>query len=243
MRQFDPVSSRIKNAAKLVVNAAGDKFRAIDHDEPNPRVTENLDWDRYLRSRWIDISAEWHTFRDSGGRLPNMEWLVGQWLGNSGTWQGGVLLSSGRQAALLSRHFPVTMEALARIPGLRSALWSVLSPGASIPEHQGPNPGVLRLHLGVDCPADAALELESRVLPYRNGETVLFDDTAPHAAWNQSDRERVTLFCELLRPLPQPWHQLNRFSQDLLSLTPRLREKQRPDAWHIALNPHLVNRA
>lgn len=243
MRRCESVSSTIKTAAQFVADSAGDKFRAIDYNESNPRATEHLEWDRYLRSRWIEISAEWHTFRDAGGRLPNIEWLVGQWQGNSGTWQGGVLVSRGRPTTLLSRHFPVTIEALGRVPGLRLALWSVHLPGALIPEHQGPNPGVLRFHLGVDCPADAALELESRVLPYRNGETILFDDTAPHAAWNRSDRERVTLFCELLRPLPTPWHQLNQFSQDLLSLTARSRAIQRSDAWHVALNPHLATRA
>ena len=39
-------------------------------------------------------------------------------------------------------------------------LWSVLDPGSELPEHVGPNAGVLRYHLGVRCGQDAALAVE-----------------------------------------------------------------------------------
>lgn len=241
MRQLELMRARVGAVAQGVVDASGDKFRAIDHAEPHPRSTEELEWDRDLRSKWEVISGEWNSFRAAGGRLPSMEMLVGQSLGNSGVWEAGVLVSGRRTPTLLARHFPLTLGALGQIPGLRSALWSVLSPGAEIPQHRGPDPGVLRFHLGVDCPEGAALGLEQRPVAYRNGETILFDDTELHEAWNRSDRERVTLFCELLRPLPSPWRYLNRASHEILALTPRFRaSQQRCDAWHLALNPRLV---
>lgn len=243
MRRFEPFWKHLEGTAGSFIDAAGDKFRSIDKEQPNPRATGNLEWVDFVRSQWAPISREWHAFRDAGGRLPNMEWLVGESLGNSGTWQGGVLLAKGKPATLLARQFPVTLDTLSRIPTLRSALWSVITPGTLIPTHQGPNPGVLRFHLGVDCAENTALEVETDVVPYRNGETILFDDTVSHAAWNRSERERVTLFCDVLRPLPSPWRQLNVIGQDLLMATPRARAMyQSVDVWHIALNPHLTVR-
>ena len=241
MSRHELSPARVKGTASRLVDIAGEKFRALDRDKPHPRSTEELEWDRFLRMQWGPISEEWHAFRSAGGRLPLIENLIGQWLGNTGAWEGGVLVAWGLTSTALAQHFPVTLGALARIPGLRSALWSVLAPGAEIPEHRGPNPGVLRFHLGVDCPEGAALGLESKSVPFRNGETVLFDDTEPHSSANRSDRERVTLFCEVLRPLPTPWKQLNKATQDLLAIRPQSRARlSRANAWNIALNPHLT---
>lgn len=257
------LAARFEAGLGWLFSTVGNRFREIDRNKSQPRDTQDLDWDRHLRSQWEPISEEWHAFRSAGGRLPHVEWVLtdadglveavqkplevaptgADSLGRSASWEMGIFAGrNGRAETLLARHFPATLDALSRIPGLHFALWSVLAPGTEILEHCGPNPGVLRLHFGVDCPEGAAVTLGEHVVPSRNGETLLFDDTLPHGAWNRSDRERVVLFCEVIRPLPVPWHQLNKLAQVLVVLIPRFRAAlRRADAWHVALNPRLAN--
>lgn len=205
---------------------------ALDRGAPNPRPTAGLGWNAELERAWPAIRAEWDGFADGGGRLPRIEEVIDEHQGNAGPWRAGLLVARGRPATELARSFPVTVAALARVPGLWSALWSVMEPGTELPEHRGPNAGVLRYHLGVRCPEGAALEVCGRVVPYEDGVGILFDDTAPHAAWNRAAAERVTLFVEVLRPLP-PWDGWrNRRVQALVALDPRYRRAAgRADRW------------
>lgn len=195
------------------------------------------------------IRAEWDRFVAVGGRLPLIEDVLTEHQGNRGPWRVGLLFARGRPLEPLSGFFPATMEALAHTDGIRSALWSVLGPRSEIPEHVGPNAGVLRYHLGVDCPSGARLLIcpngvdvtdGATELAYRDGEQFLFDDTVPHAAFNPADRPRVTLFCEFFRPLPALANRVNRVTQAMLSIDPRYRHAPaRAAEWHRSLNPHL----
>jgi beta-hydroxylase len=191
-----------------------------------------------LADRFDVIRAEWDAFATAGGRLPRIEQILGEHQGNDGAWRAGLLVAHGRPVPALAVQFPATVAALRWFPGLRSALWSVLEPGTELPEHAGRNAGVLRYHFGVVCEDDTALRVAGTVIPYCEGRGVLFDDTAPHAAWNRGSTARVTLFCEVLRPLPAPTSWLNRATQHLLALDHRYRlAPSRAGEWHAALNP------
>lgn len=205
---------------------------AADRFDPNPRSLDGCAWNDHLEAAQPRIRAEWDRFVGSGDGLPPIEDLIDEDQGNTGVWRAGLLVSKGRPATELAGRFPATLAALQQIPGLWSALWSVLEPGAELHPHQGPNAGMLRYHLGVDCPPGAALEVDGTEVPYRDGRGILFDDTVEHAAWNRSDRPRTTLFCELLRPVHGPSRWSNLAVQRLLALDPRYRRAPaRADAW------------
>lgn len=211
--------------------------RADDRGQPNPRDLTGVGWNATLEAAHPAIRAEWDAFAASGAELPHISDLIAEDQGNQGAWRAGLLVSKGRPATDLVRRFPVTMRALEGVPGLWSGLWSVLEPGAELPEHVGPNAGVLRYHLGVRCGDDAALSVGDVLVPYRDGVGILFDDTAPHAAWNHGPQRRVTLFLEVLRPARGTVDRANRAVQRLLALDPRYRRAaERADAWHHALN-------
>jgi hypothetical protein len=186
------VAERVLGA---VVTANNERVRrhATDATQPNPRPLAGCAWNAELEAAWPDLRAEWDAFAASGGRLPRIEDLIHESQGNEGTWRAGLLVSRGRPVDALADRFPTTQAALARVPGLWSALWSELEPGASLHEHVGPNAGVLRYHLGIDCGDYAALRVGDVEVPYRDGHGILFDDTAPHAAWNHGPRSRITL--------------------------------------------------
>lgn len=229
--------SRAERVLGRVVTANNARIAALDRHLDNPRPLVDVEWHRSLVRAWPAIRAEWDDFVDNGGRLPLIEEIVDEHQGNEGPWRAGLLVSRGRPCRPLASQFPAAMAALESIPRLRSALWSQLDGGTELPEHTGPNAGMLRYHLGVRCGAAAGLRVGDTVVPYRDGEGVLFDDTEPHAAWNHGEEPRVTLFCEVERPLP-PWPTLaNRGVQCLISMDPRYRRApRRSREWFEALN-------
>lgn len=198
------------------------RIHAAEAGLPAVRPTDGLAWDVRLRSRWTAIRDEWAAFVASGHRLPLIDEVIDEHQGNEGPWRAGLLISKGRSCGIGPR-FPMTVSALRRVPGMRSALWSVLEAGTELPEHNGPNAGVLRYHLGVDCGTGSALRVADTVVPYVDGESVLFDDTVPHAAWNHGSAPRVTLFCEIDRPLGPMASWRNRAVQAVISLDARYR--------------------
>jgi beta-hydroxylase len=98
---------------------------------------------------------------------------------------------------------PVTTEALKNIPGIINAFFSILEPGTHIPPHRGPHAGILRYHLGVIIPeGDVGIKVGGQICRWKEGESLFFDDSFEHEAWNLSNSLRVILFVDFIRPLP-----------------------------------------
>lgn len=223
-----------------VLDANNERMRADSAGAENPFDLRNEPWHARLVDRTDPITQEWAAATGRGLRLPRIGDVLREDQGQIGTWRIGLLVANGAPVDPLAQLFPRTVEALAEIPRLRSALWSVLEPGTELPEHRGPNAGVLRYHLGIRCGEQAALRVGRRVVPFRDGEGVLFDDTEPHAAWNRGTDDRVTIFCELDRDVSGPPGIANRLVQRMLALDPRYRRAPaRAAAWHLALNPQV----
>ena len=178
------------------------RIHRLDGAAPNPRRIEHERWYGDVVAAHPAIRSEWEAFARSGGRLPLIEDMLGGDQGNvGGWWRTGALISRRRPRPPLAAHFPVTVATLLRIPGLLSAIWSVLGPGASLPVHTGVNAGALNLLVGVDCPPGSGHEIEGRLVSLDGGAVAIFDDTLPHSAWNRSDRPRVAIIGDVLRPL------------------------------------------
>lgn len=101
---------------------------------------------------------------------------------------------------------PHTARALQAIPGMKTAMFSILAPHKHIPEHRGPYKGVLRYHLGllVPEPTQCGIRVGHETRAWCEGGSLVFDDSHPHEAWNHGSQTRVVLFVDVMRPLP-PW--------------------------------------
>ncbi len=193
----------VSGAVERLVAANTARIHRVDGDAPNPRPIAGEPWYDRVVGAHPAIRAEWDAFDAAGLRLPLIEEMLGGWQGNvGGWWRTGALISRGRPRAPLAPHFPATVAALLEVPGLLSAIWSVLGPGAELPPHQGVNAGALNLLVGVDTPPGSGHEIEGRPVSLDGGAVVIFDDTLPHSAWNHADRPRVLLIGDVLRPLP-----------------------------------------
>lgn len=201
--------------------------RLIGHAEHLRPVLDPAEypWTRLLEARWEDIRDEAQAVLDSR-RLPLIEDVLGASQGNEGDWNTFVLLALRKRVAFNAEKCPVTTELVSQVPGISSALFSVFAPGTYLPPHQAPNRGVLRYHLGLivpEPPDSCQLKVVDETLSYREGESILFDDTFEHEAWNRSNEPRVTLLLEVLRPLRPPYRQLNALTQRAFAYYPEAR--------------------
>lgn len=130
-----------------------------------------------------------------------------------GNWNVFMLELLGRRPERNRAHCPDTCAALARVPGILQAFFSVLEPGKSVPLHDGPYIGYLRYHLGVRVPKDdpPLIRVAGREYVWQDGEGVMFDDSWPHEVINRSREPRVVLIVDLPRPLPLVPRLVNNF--------------------------------
>ena len=183
-------------------------------------------WAQPLEAGWEDIRDEARAVLE-GRTVPRIEEVVGRSQGNvGGDWQTFVLIAHRHAIPSNTSRCPVTTRLIEQVPGLQSALFSVFQPGTHLPAHRGPNRGVLRYHLSLIVPEPAGscrLRVVDETLAYTEGQSILFDDTFEHEAWNEGDGPRVTLMLEVVRPLSVPFRQLNELTQRAFGLYPEAR--------------------
>jgi ornithine lipid ester-linked acyl 2-hydroxylase len=147
-------------------------------------------------------------------------------LARGAQWKTFFFYAYGYKAAENCARCPITAQLVEAIPGMKTAFFSILAPGAHLRAHRGPYKGVLRYHLGlkVPDPARCRLRVGEHMLGWREGKSVMFDDTYEHEVWNESEHDRVVLFVDVLRPLPWPWSWGNELFVRAVSLTPLVQD-------------------
>lgn len=102
---------------------------------------------------------------------------------------------------------PRTTELLQGIGTVKAAMFATLPPGSKLVRHRDPYAGSYRYHLGLDTPnsPDCYIDVDGEKYHWRDGEGVVFDETYIHYAANQTDQNRIILFCDIERPLKYRW--------------------------------------
>jgi len=115
-------------------------------------------------------------------------------------WYGG-----SHESAL--QLCPKTVEILNGIPSIKAAMFAELPPGSTLMRHRDPYAGSIRYHLGLRTPNDdrCFINVDGQAYSWRDGEAVLFDETFIHFAENQTDQDRLILFCDVERPMKYRW--------------------------------------
>jgi len=141
----------------------------------------------------------------SKGDFDTVDEGKGQWKVFVMKWHKGTISESAKLC-------PKTCALLDQVPSLRSAMFSILAPGAYIAPHSGPSKSILRYHMGLDTPTNKEqcfIRVHGEKYHWQNGEAVLLDDTYEHSVVNNTNETRVILFGDILRPMGQPLHALN----------------------------------
>lgn len=102
-----------------------------------------------------------------------------------------------------AKKCPYTTSALKNTPGLLSATFSILKPGAIIPPHVGDSNIMYRCHVPLRIPKDESqsfLEVAGEKRNWQEGVMLAFCDAQLHTASNLSTEERWVLILDVIRP-------------------------------------------
>lgn len=243
--------------------------QAVEHSRALPELSDRLfaryslvstepfldpaefGWTALLEEHYPAIRAEAEQVLRVRAALPNFQDIAPDqiqltadeqwktfWFAGYGVWDDPNCLRCPRTAA-----------ALRAIPGLTTAFFSILGPGKHLPPHYGPYRGVLRHHLALIIPEPASacgIRVGDQVRHWQQGQSLVFDDTYEHEAWNDTDADRVVLFLDIARPLRPPMNWINQTIIHAVARSPFVRaaraqhlqrELQFAAAWQYAQHP------
>jgi beta-hydroxylase len=118
-------------------------------------------------------------------------------------WKRFYLKWYGEPVASARALCPRTLELLEQVPAVRAAMFVRMAPHSRLPIHRDPFAGSLRFHLGLKTPNSerCRITVDGQSYWWKDGEGVLFDETFLHRAENETDEDRLILFCDVERPL------------------------------------------
>ncbi len=168
--------------------------------------SDTFAWTSRLERDWRRIQREADDLLDHRTLLPTFQEISRDQgrISPDDRWRVLFLYGFGMRSELGCALCPETAAVLDRIPDLETAFFSVLSPGKHVPRHRGVSRAFVRCHLGLRVPSArerCRMEVDGVELHWREGETILFDDTRPHEVWNDTDEERVVLLLDVRRPM------------------------------------------
>lgn len=98
---------------------------------------------------------------------------------------------------------PKTLALIQQIPSINAAMFTLLPKQSFLFKHRDPYAGSLRYHLGLITPnaKECCIYVDGSPYHWQDGQDVLFDETYVHYAENNTDIDRIVLFCDIQRPL------------------------------------------
>jgi ornithine lipid ester-linked acyl 2-hydroxylase len=138
-------------------------------------------------------------------------------------WKTYFFYAYGLKAWKNCQRCPETTRLLKQVPGMKTAFFSILAPGKHLPPHRGPFKGVLRYHLGLMIPepeSSCGIRVAGETRHWKEGKSLIFDDTYQHEAWNETNGDRVVLFMDFVRPLRFPASLLNWILINAIAISP-----------------------
>src|SRR5437764_4346301 len=210
---------------------------------------DRFGWVKHIEDNWMVIREEAEALLDDRDALANFQEISKDQIGitDDDRWKTVFLYGYGFEARLGVELCPRTAALMREIPGMKTAMISILSPRKHILDHRGPYKGVLRYHLGLIVPKDAPscrIRVGDDIRHWEEGKSLIFDDTFNHEVWNDTDETRVVLFVDVMRPLPSPDPAINRLIVKAIGYSPFVLDaKRNQEAWEKRLQERRRERA
>jgi ornithine lipid ester-linked acyl 2-hydroxylase len=190
---------------------------------------ESFPWVGSVEAEWGVVRKELESLLTHREEIPNFQDVsdAQKPLTEGDQWKTFWLYAYGKKADENCARCPETVRVLQKIPGMKSAMFSILAPKKHIPEHRGLWKGVLRYHLGLIVPkpiGSSKIRVGKDLRSWEEGKSMIFDDSHPHEVWNDCDSHRVVLFVDVERPLSFPLSLLNRAIIWVIARSPSVAE-------------------
>ena len=198
---------------------------------------ERFPWVKHIEANWEVIRDEAQALLADREALANFQDISKDQIEitDDDRWKTFFLYGYGFEAKLGVEMCPRTAQLMREIPGMKTAMISILSPSKHILDHRGPYKGVLRYHLGLIVPEDAEscrIRVGDDYRRWEEGKSMIFDDTFNHEVWNDTDETRVVLFVDVMRPLPFPDSAINEGIVKAIGYSPFVLDaKRNQEAW------------
>lgn len=199
----------------------------------NPPIYDNakFPWVNMVENEWLTIRAELESIMKYREELPNFQDIMNDVrpITQDDNWKTFFLAGYGKLSEKNCRRCPETARIIKKIPGMKTAFFSILSPSKHIPAHKGPYNGVLRYHLGLIVPEPrdkCRIRIDNEIRVWEEGKSIIFDDTYEHEVWNETRGFRVVLFIDFVRPIKFPYKLLNDFMVFAGSHIPAMQEAE-----------------
>jgi beta-hydroxylase len=165
-----------------------------------------FDWIAGLEAETAEIRRELRAVLERRAAIPPLASISPDHrkIAPPGKWKSFFLHGYGYKVEENCARCPVTAAAVERIPGMNSAFFSILEPGARIPRHRGVTKAILTAHLGLIVPkrrAACRMDVDGATLLWEEGRTLVFDDTYHHEVWNDTNELRAVLLIQFRRPV------------------------------------------
>lgn len=194
-------------------------------------------WTHRLEKNWSVIRRELDQILEHREALPNFQDISKDQksITDDDDWKTFFFYGFGHKAEANCARCPETTRLIESVPGMKTAFFSILSPGKHIPEHRGPYKGVLRYHLGLKVPMQkeqCRIRVADEYTHWEEGAGLIFDDTYRHEVWNDTGEERAILFMDIERPMRFPWSLMNKAVIALVGLSPFVQDaKKNQEQW------------
>lgn len=190
---------------------------------------KQFEWAARLEANWMVIRNELEALLKYREHLPNFQdvSIDQSRISNDDKWKTYFFYGFGYKDEKNCARCPETTKLIESVPGMKTALFSILSPQKHIPEHRGVYKGLLRYHLGLIVPEPkqaCRLRVGNDFVHWEEGKSLLFDDTFQHEVWNDTEGERAVLFMDVVRPFRFPMSFVNLLIIKLIGLSPYVQD-------------------
>lgn len=182
----------------------GSSRRPFSGNEPWYFKVKELPWAVNLEKNWGNCRDEIANFiKEKDGQFISTAKFY-ESINDNNSWTGIMTLFWGlKVSGDLYKKCPQLMLLLKQIPGLVSVSISRLNAHSTIAEHEGDTNGIMRCHLGIEIPGglpECGFKVNGESRSWEEGKCLVFNDAYRHSAWNNTDKRRIILIMDIIRP-------------------------------------------
>ena len=215
--------------------------RRFSQVETTPFIDpRQFEWHELVTSEWTKVQSELKAVLSAVDKIPIHQEIVEEAkpLTDDDKWLSYFFYVYGQRFEKQCSECPDTARLLQQIPGMKTAFFSILSPGKRLPPHRGPYRGVMRYHLPLLVPrhGQCGIRVGDQTATFEEGVGIMFDDTYEHEAWNDTKETRVVLFLDITRPMKFPFNIINSAIITVIGWSPTVRKtRNKQAAWDRAI--------
>jgi aspartyl/asparaginyl beta-hydroxylase (cupin superfamily) len=160
-------------------------------------------WAMDIENHWAEIKPEVLNLINDTDKQFTSNSYVGLTKGDSWSSYTFLFWQIRTRKERIGDKCPVLYKYLQQVPGLVSFSLSRLTANTTVEPHRGDTNAVMRCHLGIEVPAglpECGLQAGTEQQAWGEGKWLFFNDAFKHTAWNNTDKKRIVIIMDVIRP-------------------------------------------